>query len=115
MFRDDVTRSFESAYPDVAYFRREAAHGAQMEGSGEFGRLLTYCLFRRSGNRCVELQESLSLQQARNTISSTFGAPPAVAGYRQMKSVDDEAGLGVAPSPSQPGRHHIARAQACSL
>src|SRR5216683_4930984 len=56
MFRDDVTRSFESAYPDVAYFRREAAHGAQMEGSGELGRLLTYCVFRRSGDRCVELQ-----------------------------------------------------------
>src|SRR5712692_1783025 len=115
MFRDDVTRSFESAYPDVAYFRREAAHGAQMEGSGEFGRLLTYCVFRRSGDRCVELQESLSLQQARNTISSTFGAPPAVDGYRQMKSVDDEAGLAIAASSSQTGRDQIARAQAESL
>src|SRR5712692_5430612 len=46
MFRDDVTRSFESAYPDIAYFRREASRGPQIDGSGGLGRMLNYCLSR---------------------------------------------------------------------
>jgi hypothetical protein len=63
----------------------------------------------------VELQQALSLQQARNNISAVFGPAPAVAGYVEMKFVDDEAALAVAASSSQTGRDQIARAQAQSL
>src|SRR5713101_6635798 len=115
MFRDEVTHSFENAYPDIAYFRREAASGPQIDGSGGLGRLLSYCLAGRSGSQCVELQQALFLQQARDNIWTIFGPVPPVAGYAEMKSVDDEAGLAIAASSSQTGRDQIARAQAQSL
>jgi hypothetical protein len=115
VFRDDVTRSFENAYPDIAYFRREASSGPQIEGSGGLDRLLSYCLAGRSASQCVELQQALSLQQARNNIAAVFGSATAVAGYIEMKSIDDEAGLAVAASSSQIGRDQIGRAQAENL
>jgi len=115
MFRDEVTHSFESAYPDIAYFRREASRGPQIDGSGGLGRLLSYCISGRNGNQCVELQQALFLQQARDNIWTIFGPVPPVAGYAEMKSVDDEAGLAIAASSSQTGRDQIARAQAQSL
>ncbi len=115
MFRDDVTRSFESAYPDIAYFRREASSGPQLDGSGGLGRLLSYCISGRNGNQCVALQQALSLQQARDNITTVFGPAHPVAGYAEMKSVDDEAGLAIAASSSQTGRDQIARAKAESL
>ena len=115
MFKDEVTHSFENAYPDLAYFRREASSGPQIDGSGGLGRLLSYCLSGKNGSQCVELQLALSLQEARNNISTVFGPAPVVAGYTEMKSIDDEAGLAVAASSSQTGRDQIARAQAQSL
>jgi hypothetical protein len=115
MFRDELTRSFESAYPDLAYFLREASSGPQIDGSGSLGRLLSYCVSANTGSQCIELQQALSLQQARNNIATLFGPAPAVAGYAEMKSIDDEAGLAVAASASQTGRDQIARAQAQSL
>jgi len=115
MFRDGVTNSFESAYPDISYFRREASRGPQIDGSGGLGRMLNYCLSRNSGTGCIELQQALSLQQARNNIATVFGPAPALAGYAEMKSLDDEAGLAVAASSSQTGRDQIARARAESL
>jgi hypothetical protein len=115
MFKDEVTHSFESAYPDLAYFRREASSGPQIDGSGDLGRLLSYCVSGRNESQCIELQQALSLQQARNNIATVFGSAPAVAGYTEMKSIDAEAGLAVAASSSQIGRDQITRAQAKSL
>jgi hypothetical protein len=48
-------------------------------------------------------------------MSTVFGPVPAVAGYVEMKSIDDETGLAVAASSSQIGRDQITRAQAKSL
>jgi hypothetical protein len=115
MFKDEVARSLENAYPDLAYFRREASRGPRLYGSGELGRMLSYCLTVSNGSRCIELQQALSLQESRNNLLNIFGPPPAVAGYVEMKSLDDEAALAVAASSSQIGRNQIARARAESL
>src|SRR5712692_6073576 len=63
MFRDDVTRSFESAYPDVAYFRREAAHGAQMESVDDEAGLAIAASSSQTGRDQIARAQAESLRE----------------------------------------------------
>ena len=107
LFRQDVTRSLEMAFPDVGYFRRQASDtGPWAKGSGELQRLITLCLTGGTAG-CTQVQEAITLQQARDALSSTFGTAPE--GAYDLKAVDHEAAVAIASSSAQQGRSAEAR------
>src|SRR5262249_35778991 len=51
LFARDLVQGFETAYPDVAYFRREASGaGPWARGSGELRRLIRLCIGGLAGS-----------------------------------------------------------------
>lgn len=107
LFARDLVTSLEAAYPDVAYFRREASHaGPWARGSGELQRLVTLCLSGPAGS-CARYQEALSLQQTRRALAETFGIAPE--GAYDLAAVDHESAVALAAGSAQEGRSARAR------
>ncbi len=121
LFKQDVTQALETSFPELGYFRQQASGtGPWAQGTGELQRLVTYCLRallsgEKSGTGCAELQETLSLQQARNAITSTFGNVPPVAGSVEVRAVDHEAAVALAASSADLGRNKVTRLNARAL
>src|SRR5262245_54759990 len=79
LFAGGVGQGLETAYPDVAYFRRQAS-GVEpwARGSGELQRLVKLCIGGPAGS-CGDFQEAINYQQAREALASTFGTAPSGA------------------------------------
>jgi len=107
LFGQDLTRHLETAFPDIGYFRRQASGaGPWAKGSGELQRLITLCLTGGTAG-CTQVQETLSLQQARDALTSTFGTAPDEA--YDLKAIDHEAAVALSSSSAQQGRSAQAR------
>ena len=102
LFRQDLSQSLDTAFPDIAYFRRQASDaGPWAKGSGELQRLVTLCLLGTAAG-CTQFQEAISLNQARDALASTFGAAPD--GAYDLKAIDHEAAVALSSSSAQQGR-----------
>jgi len=113
LFRADLTRTLDTAFPDIGYLRRQASDtGPWVKGTGELQRLITLCLLG-NGNGCTQVQEAITLRDAREALISTFGAAPD--GAYDLKAVDHEAAVALASSSSQQGRSASAREMSKSL
>lgn len=113
LFARDVVSSFENAYPDIGYFRREASNaGPWARGSGELQRLLTLCLTGPAGS-CGQFQERISFQQTQQALAQTFGQAPQ--GAWDLAAVDHESAVAMAAGSAQEGRDERARQAAESL
>ncbi len=107
LFRQDLARSLETSFPDIAYFRRQASDtGPWAKGTGELQRLITICLLG-TGAGCTQIQEAISLKQAREALVTTFGAAPE--GAYDLKAIDHEAAVALSSSSAQQGRSASAR------
>lgn len=121
LFRQDVTQALESSFPELSYFRRQASGtGAWAKGTGELQRLVSYCVRavlsgEKDGTGCAQLQETLSLQQARSAITSTFGTVPPVAGVAEVRAVDHEAAVALSASSADVARNQVTRLNAKAL
>lgn len=102
MFAADVTATFDSAFPDLAYLRRESSRtGPWTQATGELQRLLLLCLTGPKGS-CEQVQEVMTYQDTRNALAKTFGAAPVNA--YSMLAVDHEAAQAIRAGQSQTGR-----------
>lgn len=121
VFSKELGQALDSAFPDVAYYRREASHtGPWAQGTGELQRMMAYCLGDKIRERvgeaaCVTLQENLSTAQAKKALAATFGTAPAVAGSQEIRAVDHESASAISSSFAQVNRDGVARAQAKAL
>jgi len=117
MFRDGADSALDRAFPDLAYFRSEASRtGPWAQGTGELQLMVSYCVRGGlTGPGCTQVQEALTLKQARSALSATFGTTPPVAGAVEIRAMDHEAAMGMATSSAQVGRDAIARQQAKGL
>jgi len=113
LFSDNINAALDSAFPDLAYFRAEAARtGPWAQANGELGRLVRLCLSGGSGS-CIQVQEALTLQSARASVSATFGT--ASPKDLQARILDDQAAVSLSMSSAQAGRSALARAKAEEL
>jgi len=113
LFARDVVQGLETAYPDVAYFRRQAS-GVEpwARGSGELQRLVRLCVGGPAGS-CGEFQEAVSYQQAREALASTFGTAPS--GAYDVAAADHESAAALAAGSAQEGRSARAKLVAEAL
>lgn len=121
LFRQDVTQALEASYPELGYFRRQASgSGPWAQGTGELQRLVSYCVRailngEKDGAGCAQLQETISLSQARSAITSTFGTMPSIAGVSEVRAVDHEAAVALAAGSADLGRNQVTRLNASAL
>lgn len=118
-FGQDALGALDTAFPDVSYFRREASRtGPWAQSTGELQSLVAFCfsgLTKGKKGTCIELQQALTLRQAREAIQGTFGVAPHVAGSIETRAVDHEASVAMTASASQFERNKITRSEADSL
>jgi len=104
----NVTQTLTAAYPDIGVLRRQASDtGPWARGTGELQRLVSLCLGGGTAG-CAQFQEAISVSQAREALSSTFGLAPGSA--HDLKAVDHEAAVALSSSSSQQGRSTSMRA-----
>jgi hypothetical protein len=107
MFVRDAVLGFETAYPDISYFRREASGaGPWAQGSGELQRLVRLCVGGADA-ACGEFREAVSYRQTRDALEETFG--PAPPGAYDLTAVDHESAAALAAGSAQEGKSEKAR------
>jgi hypothetical protein len=117
VFSGQLEEAMDRAFPDLAYFQREASNtGPWAQGTGELSRVIRYCVGRALGAEgCAEAREALSLRQTREALAATFGTAPVVAGAIEVRAMDHEAAFGMSIASAQLGRDAVAREQARAL
>lgn len=107
MFARDLLNGFETAYPDIGYFRRQASGaGPWAQGSGELQRLVRLCVGGEDP-ACGQFREAVSYRQAREALARTFGTAPE--GAHDVAAVDHESAAALAAGSAQEGRGEKAR------
>jgi hypothetical protein len=111
LFHGDMEGTLRQAFPEAAALRDEAsrdAAGGWLQGNGELRRRMGQCL--SSGN-CAQVQEALSFEETKKTLSTAFGLAPT----GELAAADVEAAIAVSASSAQEGRGDISRAYAAAL
>jgi len=118
MFGQSVVNGLDLAFPEVAQIQNDVAQHNGLstwgQGTGELGMLVTGCArYGPGGFSCGQLQRAVTAEDARKTISATFGTAPATS--PRATAMDSDAAVGLAASSSQVGRNQVTRAQMAAL
>lgn len=114
-FADSVFQNPEnalrSAMPDAALLVRDLQTPQSWgRGTGELQRLVRVCL---GGGECASFREAVTAQQARDSISKTFGTSPVQRD--DVETIDVEAGRAISSSMSVAAKSTVVGEQARAL
>lgn len=118
VFGQSIVNGLDNAFPEVARIQNDLAMhntlGSWAQGTGELGILVTGCArYGPGGFNCAQLGRAVTAQDARTTISATFGTAPTTS--PRAMAMDSDAAVGLSASSSQVGRNQVTRAQMAEL
>lgn len=106
-------QTMDNMFPEISSLRaRVSGTGPWAQGTGELKSLIRICLGGSLAG-CAQFRDAISLKDARNALSQTFGTSPVDA--PDVTAADYEAAMGMASSSAQTARDDVARQEAHKL